>query len=85
MSERLRLGLLAVGHREDSVVHLAADLVQAGAPLEDAGAIDELLEIARAPEPLVAPATELASKFWYAFDRWLAVTSDQAEEEFVFA
>lgn len=32
-----------------------------------------------------APATELASKFWYAFDRWLAVTSDQAEEEFVFA
>lgn len=32
-----------------------------GAPLEDAGAIDELLEIARAPEPLVAPATELAA------------------------
>lgn len=32
-----------------------------------------------------APAKELASKFWYGFDRWLAVTSDQAEEEFVFA
>jgi len=33
---------------------------------------------------VAAPAKALASKFLYAFDRWLAV-STPAEEEFVFA
>ncbi len=48
--------------------------------------LDEQLEDdeTRAAPPAASTASDLGARFWFAFDRWLAVTSP-AEEEFVLA
>lgn len=44
---------------------------------------EEPLEENEATEPSSRPS-DLGARFWFAFDRWLAVTTQQ-EEEFVLA
>lgn len=45
--------------------------------------LDEQLEDDETPPP-ASTTSELGARFWYVFDRWLAVTSS-TEEEFVLA